>query len=181
MKRLFIAVPISEEVKKKIKLLILELQESGADLKLVSMENLHFTLKFLGDVDESKISEIVEKLSLLKQDSFSISLRGVGAFPSLERINVIWVGIESVELIPLMKKINHSLNYLRKEEHEKTPHLTIARVKSGKDKEKLQKSVEKYKKTLFGEMRVDKIVLFESELGKEGPKYTLIKEFKFSK
>jgi 2'-5' RNA ligase len=87
------------------------------------------------------------------------------------------VGIKDSELTSLMRKVNQTLNYLRQEEHEETPHLTIARVKSGKDKEKLQKLVENYKNTWFGEMKVDKMVLYESELGKEGPKYTLMQEF----
>ncbi len=177
MKRLFMAVPVTEEIKEKIKLLFQELAESGADLKLVSVENMHFTLKFLGKVEESKIPEIVEKLSRLHQKPFSLSLRGVGVFPSLERIKVVWVGIESVELIVLMKEINQTLNYIRKEEREEKPHLTIARVKLGKNKEQLQKVVEKYKNTLFGEMVADTIVLFESELRKEGPKYSVMKEF----
>lgn len=177
MKRLFIAIPVAKEIKSKLKLLLQELRQTEADIKMVSFDNLHFTLKFLGDVDENKIPEIVEKLSLLHRKPFSLSVRGVSFFPSLERINVVWVGVESPELESLMKKINLSLNYLRKEEHEETPHLTIARVKSDKNKEKLQKLVEKYRTASFGEMTVDKIIVFESELGKEGPKYTVVKEF----
>lgn len=176
MKRLFVAIPVTEEIKESIWPLIQELRISGADLKLVSVENLHFTLKFLGNVDEDKILEIIKKLSAIKQNKFSISLRAVGVFPSPERIKVVWIGIESVELISLVKKINQSLNYVRKEEHEETPHLTIARVKSGRDKAKLQKIVEQYQNTLFGEMKVDKIILYESELGKEGPKYKVVWE-----
>lgn len=181
MKRLFVAVPITEEIKGRITPLREELKVSGADLKLVALENLHFTLKFLGDVNESKIPEIVEKLSLLQRKPFSLSLCGVGVFPSLERINVVWIGVESPELESLMQKINLSLNYFRKEEHEETPHLTIARVKSGRNKEKLPSLAEKYKNTLFGEMMIGRIILYESELGKEGPKYTIIQEFEFLK
>lgn len=174
MKRLFVAVPLTEEIKEQITPLREELKASGADLKLVALENLHFTLKFLGDVDENKIPAIVEKLFLLQWKPFSLSVRGVGVFPSLERINVVWVGIESVELIALMKKINQTLNYIRKEEHPETPHLTIARVKSGRNKEQLPLLAEKYKNTLFGEMKVDKIILFESGLGKDGLKYEMV-------
>lgn len=181
MKRLFVAVPLTAEIKGQITPLREELKASGADLKLVAVENLHFTLKFLGEVDESRISEIVEQLSSFSPKPFFLSLRGVGVFPSREKINVIWMGIESTELIALMKEINPTLNYIRKEEREETPHLTIARVKSGKNKEQLQKLVEKYKNTLFGEMMVDKIILYESELGKEGPRYTVVQEFELQK
>jgi len=177
MKRLFIAIPVAEEVKIKLKPLLQELQDTNADLKLVSLQNIHFTLKFLGKVAEERIPEIVEKLTPLQQKSFSISLLGVGVFPSVERINVIWIGIKSLELVSLMKKVNLALNYVRHEEHEEKPHLTIARVKSGKNKEKILPLVEKYKNTLFGKMNVEKIILYESELGKAGPKYTVVHKF----
>ena len=177
MKRLFIAIPVAEEIKKRLKPLLRELREMGADLKLVSVENIHFTLKFLGDVDEENIPEMIQKLTAISFKPFTISLQGVGVFPSAERINVLWVGMNSPKLISLMKKINFTLNYIRQEEREEVPHLTIARVKSGKNKEKLQQLVEIYKNTFFGEMMVEKIVLYESELGKEGPKYRVVKEF----
>ncbi len=177
MKRLFIAVPIAEEVKIKLRLLLQDLQDSKADLKMVSVENLHFTLKFLGDVDEEKISEIIDKLTVINQKSFSLSLSGAGVFPSSERIGVLWVGINSPELILLMKKINLALNYIHQEKNEEIPHLTITRVKSGRNKERLRELVQKYKNTSFGEMVVEKIILYESELGKERPKYSKIREF----
>jgi len=179
MKRLFVAVPISREIKEKIISLIQKLRNTEADLKSVSLENLHFTLKFLGKVEEDKIPEIVAKVMEIPSKPFSISLQGMGVFPSLERIKVVWAGINGPELISLIKKINQSLNYIRRGEHEESPHLTLARVKSGKNEEKLQRLVEKYKNTLFGEMRVEKMILYESELGKAGPKYTKIKEFAF--
>lgn len=177
MKRLFIAIPVVEEVKIRLKSLLQELNETGADLKPVSVENLHFTLKFLGNVDEENIPEMIQKLTAISFKPFTISLQGVGFFPSVDRINVLWVGMNSPELIFLLKEVNQTLNYIRQEEREDVPHLTIARVKSGKNKEKLQQLVQKYKNTLFGEMMVDKIILFESELGKEGPKYESLQDF----
>ncbi len=177
MKRLFVAVPVADKVKEKINQLLQELAHSGADLKLVAAENLHFTLKFLGDVEENKIPEIIEKLSLIKHKPFSISLHGVGVFPSLERINTVWVTAKSLELVLLTKRANQLLDYIRREEREEVPHLTVARVKSGRNKERLKEIVEKNKLTAFGEMLVDKIVLFESELRKEGPKHKTFKEF----
>ncbi len=85
MKRLFVAVPVSEEVKRKIRILLKDLSTTGADLKLVSLSHLHFTLKFLGDVDEKMISQIEEKLAGIaeKTKGFEVSVKGVGVFPSL--------------------------------------------------------------------------------------------------
>ena len=178
MIRLFVGVPVSEEVKKKIKPTITELQELRADLNLVPLENLHFTVKFLGEVDEDEILEIREMLDSIKLNKFKIKLSKIGAFPSLDRINVIWIGSESQEFISLMKEVDNKLNYIKKNDFKKgVAHLTIARVKSGKNKDKLQEFVKKYAESGFGEMIVDKFFLYKSTLTPSGPVYTSIAEY----
>ena len=173
--RLFIGVPVSEEIKEIVKPLYQKLNETDAILNLVPLDNLHFTIKFLGDTD--KVEEIKEKLSTIKQSSFKISLKNVGCFPSLERIRVVWVGTDSKEIISLMKETDNLLNYIKKNDFEKeVAHLTIARVKSGE----LKEFVEEFSKTDFGEMLVNKFVLYESVLTSEGLIYKIIKEFKLS-
>ncbi len=179
MKRLFVAVPVSEEVKEKIRPLFQLLKATGADLNTVAPENLHFTLKFLGDVEESRIQEIVERLSARLGKKFTLRVQGLGTFPSLERINVVWAGVGSGDqaLLTLTKEVNQLLNYIRKDEREEIPHLTIARVKSGKNKDKVREIVERNKAMVFGTMDVDKFLLYENELGTGGPVYRTIKEF----
>ena len=180
MKRLFVAVPVSEEIKERIKPVLSELPKTGADLKVVSIFNLHFTLKFLGEVEEKKIPEIEEKLTEIAQKTkkFEVSLKGVGVFPSLERINVIWVGTEGTGLVSLMKSVSKELNFIRKnDQEEEVAHLTIARVKSGRGKKELQEFVKKFEKAEFGTMKVDKMILFESELKREGAVHKVVKEF----
>lgn len=180
MKRLFVAVPISEEVKSKINPVVDELVKTGADLKLVSLSHLHFTLKFLGDVDEKKIPEIEKTLAGLaeKTKPFEISVKGVGVFPSLERINVVWVGVEGSDRLSLLKAVGKELDFIRQNDHEEEiAHLTIARVKTGKNKENLQEFVKKFEKKDFGRMIIDKMILFESELTPKGPVYKVVREF----
>ncbi len=177
MKRLFLGVPVAEEVKERITPFAQELSASGADLKLVSVDNLHLTLKFLGEVDEEKIPEIINKVSAITLPPFSISFQGVGVFPSLERINVIWIGIQSSELLSLTTKINTRLDYIRKEDREEIPHLTLARMKSAKNKETITQFVQKYQHPSFGTMLLDRFFLYESKLEPEGPKYTVLREF----
>ena len=180
MKRLFVAFPVSEEVRKKIAPIADGLVKTGADLKLVSLEKAHFTLKFLGDVEEKKISEIQEKLGTIAKQcrKLNITVKGVGVFPSLERINVVWVGAEDSSLFLLMKEVNTELDYIKKNDHDtEIPHLTIARVKTGKNKEKLQEFLRSVEKKEFGKIFVDKLILYESELTKEGPIYTKLAEF----
>lgn len=182
MKRLFAAVPVSEHVKEKIKPFYKQLAETGAYLKFVSLENIHFTLKFLGDVEESKIAEIKEKLQAiaLQQKKFPLRLKCISVFPSLEHIRSIWISVLDSPLTPLMKKINEELSYIRKEKREEVPHSTIARVKSGRNKKQLQEVLEEWRDKGFGEMVVDKIILYESELTSEGPVYTELGLFELS-
>src|SRR3989344_281751 len=180
MKRLFVGILIPEVVGEKIKLIQDELVQTGADLKLVSSNNLHFTIKFLGSEEDSKISQIVQKLDaiLLQKKKFMFSVQNVGFFPNTGHISVVWVGAESNELVSLIKEANQSLDYIRKNEHgEEIPHLTVARINSGKNKEQLRGVVEKFKSEVFGQVLVDKIILFESVLTPQGPVYTVVKEF----
>ncbi|MDP3698875.1 MAG: RNA 2',3'-cyclic phosphodiesterase [Nanoarchaeota archaeon] len=181
MKRLFVAVLVSEEVKERIKPVVDELSKTGADLKIVSLSHLHFTLKFLGDVDEKKIPEVTKRLAGIaeRMKSFEISLKGVGVFPCMERISVVWIGIEDSELVSLMKKVSKELAFVRKNDHEEEiAHLTIARVKSTRNKKELQEFVKRFEKKEFGRMIVDKLILFESELRKEGAVHKVVREFR---
>ncbi len=179
MKRLFLGFPLAEEVAEKIKPVLEKLEQTGADLKLVSVANLHLTVKFLGEVADEKVEEVKEKAAALAREEkpFRVKLTQVGAFPSLDKINVVWIGVESREMPGMMRKANRLLNYLREEARTEVPHLTIARVKSGKNKEKLQTVLEKAKNEDFGEMEVDRIVLYASNLTPQGPAYTFLEEF----
>lgn len=184
MKRLFVAVPVSEEVKERIKPILSELSKTDADLKLVSLFNLHFTLKFLGDVDEKQIPEVEKKLAGIatKTREFEISVKGVGVFPSKDRINVVWIGVENFELVSLMKAVGKSLDHIKENDHsEEVAHLTIARVKTEKNKDKLREFVKKFEDKAFGKMKVDRMILFESELKREGAVHKVMKEFELKK
>ena len=180
MKRLFVAVPVSEEVKNNIKPVVNELSKLGAGLKLVSVSQLHFTLKFLGEVDEKEILQIEKKLTRVaeKTTEFNVPLKGIGVFPSVDRINVVWIGTDNQELVSLMKNVNEELSYIRKNEFdEEVAHLTIARVKTARNKERLLEFVKNFEKRVFGVMRVNRLILYESELTREGPIYSIVREF----
>ena len=174
MKRLFIGIPILDEIKQKIAPLSAKISNTGADLTIVSVSNLHLTVKFLGETDESTIPEILHTMSSLHQKPFSLSFQGVGAFPSLDKITIVWVGIHSPELTALMKKVNQLLNHIRKEERPEIPHITIARVKSSRNITELQRTLLELNNLSCGQMQVDALILYESELKKEGPHYTII-------
>lgn len=185
MKRLFIAVPIPDGIKRKVSKLYPLFKETGADLKFVSLANLHFTLKFLGDVEEEMIEKIEERLANIcaNSDVFEIFLDKVGVFPSFDRIKVLWVGAENNLFSSLVERMEKKLSYIRKDDFQGNSvlHLTFARVKSvlsAIQKKKILKVLVDVKKMDFGRMMVDKVVLYESKLTAKGPIYAVVKEFR---
>lgn len=181
MKRLFLGVPLSESVQGKISPVLEKLAATHANLKLVAVKNLHFTIKFMGSVEEENIFGIQEKIqkALSGIKKFTIALPGIGVFPHQDRINVVWVAASGHEFMDLMKTVHKALSSISPSAHEEAvPHATLARVKSGKNKEKLQQLLEKYKTADFGTMTIDKVILYESELTLAGPVYTVVREFR---
>jgi len=177
----FIAIEIDET--SKIIDFNNEIKKTEANIKLVESNNMHLTLKFLGDINEESIEKIEEKIkeSVEGIKPFNIELIGTGVFPNKNYIKVIWIGIEKGEkLITIAQKIDERLVNLgfKKEKRKFSPHLTIGRVKSAKDKKKIIQIVEKYNNILFSENIVDTIKLIKSELTPEGPIYSTLKEIK---
>ncbi|MBI4152876.1 RNA 2',3'-cyclic phosphodiesterase [Candidatus Woesearchaeota archaeon] len=177
MKRLFVGISLPEEVKEKIAIFSKAVKETEGEFRFVSAENLHITLSFVGDVEEGNIIFIVEKLisALAHHETIKIAVVGSGVFPAVERINVVWVGLKNGALTDLIKKINATLS-INAGHEEETPHVTIARVKSGKNKQKIREVVEQFKQFDFGTFVADKITLYESELTSAGPVYHIVKE-----
>jgi len=160
-----------------------EVKNTGANLKIVEPKNVHITLKFLGDTDKDLIDQIEEimKKAVKGLNPFEIQLKNIGAFPNQNYIKVIWIGIENVENIRVISnKIDEKLSQLgfKKEKREFSAHLTIARVKSAKNKEKLIQIINKYQNVEFTSFIVKSIKLKKSELTPKGPIYTTLKEIK---
>jgi 2'-5' RNA ligase len=160
-----------------------EVTNAGANVKLVEPKNIHITLKFLGDTEETKIDEIenIIKNAVNNVTPFKIQLRGTGVFPNPGYIKVIWIGIKQGEQIGIIAdRIDEQLIKLgfEREKRKFSPHLTIARVKTAKNKEKLTQIVEKYRDAEFIDIKVDTIRLKKSELTPKGPIYTTLREIK---
>lgn len=160
-----------------------EIEKTGANVKLVEPENVHITLKFLGDTEEEQIDEIerIIKDAVKEINSFHIQLKGAGVFPNQNYIKVIWIGIEhGEEIATIAHKIDGQFSRLgfKKEKRGFSPHLTVARVKSAKNKEKLLQIIEKYKDVEFGDIEVDSIKIKKSDLTQKGPIYTTLREIK---
>lgn len=141
-------------------------------------ENLHLTLKFLGEVKEERIKEISKILRELSRrfKKFEFSLKNIGAFPDKHSPRVIWVGAEEgrEEMIELQKEIEEELVSLgfKKEARGFHPHLTIARVKRKADFKELFRVA--YKSRVF---LIEGLVLFKSTLTPKGPIYEKVEKF----
>jgi 2'-5' RNA ligase len=160
-----------------------ELKDTGASIKLVEPENVHITLKFLGETNEDYIEPIYRVIKNATQDvnKFNIILEGAGVFPNQKYLKVIWLGIKQGEKLgSIAQKIDKELHELgfKKEKRNFSAHLTIARVRSSKNKEKLLQIIEKYTDSKFAEINVNSIKLKKSELTQKGPIYTNLKDIR---
>ncbi|MCE1245670.1 MAG: RNA 2',3'-cyclic phosphodiesterase [Firmicutes bacterium] len=181
--RLFIAVPITPRIKKRIGEVITRFKTLGADIKWVPEENLHTTLKFLGDTPIGKVDKITEALekTLTAFETSRLRFRGIGAFPNMHNPRIIWVGSESVnsKLTAIASAIDEAMASLgfEKEEKKFKAHLTIGRVRGPKGIPELMKEIEKIKQQEIDSMKITEIHLVKSDLQRTGPIYTTIKKF----
>ncbi len=157
-----------------------------ADVKWVRPENLHITLKFLGDINEESIDTIAQKLSELSANhwAFQVELKTIGAFPNLKRPNALWIGItKTTALEALHRGIEEGMSTagFKKEDRPFTPHLTIARVKGMRDYHGLYEKLKALSDKDFGVCDTAEIVLMKSDLMPGGAKYMRLKSFPFGK
>ncbi|GAB4138178.1 RNA 2',3'-cyclic phosphodiesterase [Thermopirellula anaerolimosa] len=176
--RTFVAVEVDEGVRNRAAKLIRRLQQSGADVRWVDTRQMHITLKFLGDVDLRDVYHVclaVEQ-SVAAVEPFSIEVRGVGAFPSLARPRVLWLGVDygAEQMSDLNARVEsalHSLGYPR-EARRFQAHLTLGRVrKQDQAVQDLAEMIREVQDLEFGPSSVDEVVVFSSELQPSGPVY----------
>jgi RNA 2',3'-cyclic 3'-phosphodiesterase len=154
-----------------------ELRTAGPSLKIVSPDQLHITLKFLGDTEEGLVLEI---LGLLRRACAGIGparlrVRGTGAFPKLSRISVIWVGLEGAEpLATIADRLDSLLEPLgfRRESRRWTPHLTVARARTQRGHDRVRGILESHEDKIFGDAAVSEVRLKKSVLSPSGPIYS---------
>lgn len=175
----FISVDI--EANDEIRKFMEELERTRAPLKMVDRDKIHITVKFLGDTERDKVTDIAEKVRdiLTGSESFVLNVKGVGAFPHMDYMKVVWIGIENEEEITeIAHEVEEEMVPLGFSRMDKgfSPHVTVARVKGGKNKDKLQSVLRQYQGYDFGKQKVTKLKLKESILKKSGPKYKTLEE-----
>lgn len=164
--RLFIAIDLSEEVKKELIRIQGKLPE--AIIRLVKPEHMHLTLKFLGNVSPAKTKIIEQELQKIYLKPFKANLSQMGYF-SEEFIRVAWVGIEpKKEIVKLQKDIDESLQQQFPKDKKFSPHVTIARVKKIRNREKFIEELKNIKVNKK-EFEIKNFKLKRSTLTPEGP------------
>jgi 2'-5' RNA ligase len=179
MLRAFIAIEIDEAVRQKLVAAQQQLANTGAQLGLVGPENIHVTMKFLGDIREDQIGAITDAVqaTVAGVGPFDIGVRGIGVFPDLRYIRVIWAGVSDgrEQVTSIQRRIDQNLAKLGfKPERDFVPHLTIARVKSAAGKERLTKFLKNMTNVEFGSCRVGAVELKQSTLTPKGPIYSTL-------
>lgn len=160
------------------------LKGTGASIKLVEIENIHITLKFLGDIEDHQVEEVSRVIRDITFKPFEFTVEGIGVFPNLKRPTTIWAGISSEvgELANLFNLVNGGLAKLgfEKDRRRFHPHLTIARVRGGQNRDKLVDTLLGLEEMKFGKVKVDRIYLKKSVLTPKGPIYSTLTESKIS-
>ncbi|RQG86976.1 RNA 2',3'-cyclic phosphodiesterase [Natrarchaeobius halalkaliphilus] len=181
--RLFVSVDLPDEIVDPIA----EIQREFADasgLRLADSDQSHVTLKFLGDVDESRLPSLRTELEGAVDDSgiapFTVRYGGLGVFPDLEYISVVWIGTRTGGdgLTRLHEAIEDRATKMGfdPDHHAFTPHVTLARMEHAGGKELVQGLVRDRDPTI-GEMRVTDVRLTESRLTADGPAYSTVERF----
>ncbi len=182
-KRLFVSVDLPDALADGVE----EVQDEFRDasgLNFTDPDQAHVTLKFLGDTDADRIDPLVDELAAAVDeagvDPFEATYGGLGVFPSLEYISVVWLSVEAggEEMTRLHEAIEARTTAMgfEAEDHEFTPHVTLARMEHAGGKELVQELVREREPTV-GTTEVTEVRLTESELGPGGPEYSTVERF----
>lgn len=180
--RSFIAIPLSPEVQRSAKRLMRDLRQEKDGIKWVPEDNLHLTLKFLGEVIDRDVPAVCLAIRNVCQhiDPFVLEFAGAGGFPTSDRPRVIWAGIVngSEPLVALVSALETELAKLgfKPEPRDYRPHLTLGRVKSSSRAagDEVIERVQRYADRKLGAMAADQVKLIASFLDREGPTYNVM-------
>jgi 2'-5' RNA ligase len=177
--RCFVAVDLDSRLEEAVESLQ---KKITGDVKLVEKNNLHFTLKFLGDIDEKTAEKAKSTLDRIADSTkpFSITISGIGAFPNEKFVRVIWIGADNNDrdFLSLHRTVDDELADIAKKE-KPVPHLTLARVRE--QSASIQDFISNNRNAEIGSMIVDRIKLKKSTLSRSGPVYEDVAVFGLKK
>lgn len=181
--RAFIAIEIPEEIKREIAGQTAGLRKMvGRGVRWATPDNIHLTLKFLGDLSLANIDFLAQALKTEVEQHlpFEIDVEGLGAFPNVRRPRIIWIGLKaSADLARLQHNLETAtarLGYIG-DNKPFSPHLTVGRIReqlSSDETQALSRALENAKVGVLGKFAVKSVHLFQSELKPGGPIYTCL-------
>lgn len=184
--RAFIAIPLPSEIKTELNTIIQKFKaQQILGVRWVVVENIHLTLKFLGDTSAVDLAQLTKFLQAegATHPSFSVEVVGIGAFPNPRRPRIIWVGLQAPAVLnDLVAGIESAaVNIGIQPEHRPfSPHLTLGRVKkyaSPTDLQNLSAALDSIKVGTAGVFNVNQFTLFRSDLRPQGPLYSVLAHF----
>lgn len=180
--RAFIAIDLPPSLQSSIELNLTRLRQALGDelIRWTPPENMHLTLKFLGNVPAAHIGFLKQMTTqaAVQVSPFDLTISGLGSFPNPKRIRVLWAGIHAgSELTRLQRGIEAGAANLGREKDERpfSPHLTVARVRQGMDENSLRtvrNAVATFQLGRIGTARVESVHLYRSDLHTDGSTYT---------
>jgi RNA 2',3'-cyclic 3'-phosphodiesterase len=183
--RAFVALRMNAEAEDEIAAFIDELRLIPSGIRWVSRRNLHLTLRFLGDrVEPEVIARMHDELRAVAAYAAPITIeaRGTGAFPSLARPRVIWIGLSGAGLPELAQHVEEASvrSGLEPEGRLYSPHLTIGRVRNNKGWKQVHRVLVNASERPFGASQVDEMILYRSVRGSAGADYQELGRFSLS-
>lgn len=179
--RTFVAVDIDEDIRSHGERLIRKLS-AATDARWVRPENIHLTMKFLGEVEDRELHDVCKITAQAAQETkrFPLACEGIGAFPTNEKPSTLWMGVkdENGILATLQKRLETLLCDQLGIPVERRPyqgHLTLGRITSrAKQNSALSEMLANSQDEEFGILRVEEMVVYSSELRRQGPTYTVV-------
>lgn len=182
--RLFVAFDVPEETRSKLRVLIDDFARICHGARWVRPEGIHITLKFIGHVDDSMLSDIQKALANIPhRERFDVSFRNFGFFPNEKHPRVFFVGIHAgKELVALVTEIENQLEAMgiAKEKRAFQPHLTLARFKTNEGLPELRKRIASLPTQGFGGGAMSEFHLYQSMLKSGGAVYAKLSTYHFA-
>lgn len=187
--RAFIACEISDEVRKGLSDIQEKLKKgvqfTRANPSWVKVDSMHLTLKFLGEIPETRIDEIEGAMKQAAEEAaaFEIGVKGLGVFPHEHNPKVLWIGVKRgrQKIEELQSRLDDALEHIgfEKERRPFHPHFTLARIKSPRGSRQLMDIMKSHSGEDAGTCGIDRLILFKSQLHPKGAIYTRLKEVIF--
>jgi 2'-5' RNA ligase len=181
--RLFVAIDLPEAVHRELAEMQDRLRPQTHGARWVASESIHITLKFIGEVAETRLEEIDRALTGLPWRPFSVAVRGLGFFPGARSPRVLWAGLHARTLEELAREIDARLERtgLEREKRVFRGHVTLARSKESRLEGSLVTAAGQYQDHDFGTFTADRFCLYQSTLKPGGSVYRRLKEYSLSR